>query len=283
MNPVPNRGLLALADYDALASAVASLERPSFAVRMADLVGQPVTRVIGRLPGVANRHLTRVIEAALFKCLSIAIDSLDGLPANTPSRWVPRVTAGITGGIGGLFGALALPIELPLTTTLMLQSIADIARHHGEDLNRIEARLACLEVLAFGDRRSNNRADIGYYATRTVLAQLAADIATVAVQRRVLDPGSPVLSRIIVELASRFGVAVSERAAASALPIIGALGGAAVNIAFMSHFQQIADAHFTVRRLERRYGRNPIRSVYFSLRATTSVPATGLLRISAGL
>jgi hypothetical protein len=49
---------------------------------------------------------------------------------------------------------LALPIEVPLTTTLMLQSIADIARHYGQDLRRPESRIACQEVFALGDRQS---------------------------------------------------------------------------------------------------------------------------------
>jgi hypothetical protein len=267
MNQATNQDALTVVDREALARAVASLERPSFAIKIAGLVGQPITRVIGKLPGITNRQLTRVIEAALFKCLTVAIDSLDGLPAAAPSRWVPRVTAGITGGVGGLFGALALPIELPLTTTFMLQSVADIARHHGEDLRTIESRLACLEVFAFGDHRASTRADIGYYATRAVLAQMAADIAAFAIQRRAIDVGSPVVNRILSELANRFGVAVSERAAATALPIIGALGGAAVNIAFMSHFQQIAEAHFTVRRLERHYGGHSIRNLYTLLLA----------------
>jgi len=55
---------------------------------------------------------------------------------------------------------------------------------------------------------------------------------------------------MVHEIASRFRTAVSERVAASALPFIGALSGATVNLMFMSHFQQIAEGHFTVRRLE---------------------------------
>jgi len=51
-------------------------------------------------------------------------------------------------GFGGLFGAASLPIELPVTTILILRAIADIARHHGEDLSTIEGRLACVEVFA---------------------------------------------------------------------------------------------------------------------------------------
>jgi hypothetical protein len=33
----------------------------------------------------------------------------------------------------------------------------------------------------------------------------------------------------------------------------------------MSHFQQIAEGHFTIRRLERRYGREAVRNLYRSI------------------
>jgi len=177
-------------------------------------------------------------------------------------------------GLGGLFGAFALPIELPFTTTLMLQSIADIARHYGEDLARPEARLACLEVFAQGDPRSGKRADIGYYATRSVLAKLTAELTASIVQLRAVDATSPVAMRLVHEIAGRFGLALSERAAASAVPIVGAVGGATVNVMFMGHFQQIAEGHFTIRRLERRYGREPIKKLYRSMAAEPGGRAT---------
>jgi EcsC protein family len=265
MSMAPSRGLVNARDHAALTRAALLLEQTSFAIKVADLVGRPVTRVFGMLPGFADRQVAGVIEAAMLKSLSIAIDSLEGTPPSRPSRWVPRLTTGVTGGLGGLFGALALPIELPLTTTLMLQSIADIARHQGEDLARPEARLSCLEVFALGDRRSGKRADIAYYATRSVLAQLTADLAALIIQRRMVDTTSPVAIRLVREIAGRFGIAVSERAAASALPIIGAVGGATVNMMFMSHFQQIAEGHFTIRRLERRYGDEAVRNLYRSI------------------
>jgi hypothetical protein len=44
--------------------------------------------------------------------------------------------------------------------------------------------------------------------------------------------------------------------------VVGALGGAAVNYAFIDHFQDVARGHFTVRRLERLYGKELIRSEY---------------------
>jgi hypothetical protein len=69
-----------------------------------------------------------------------------------------------------------------------------------------------------------------------------------------LAEGGPVLVRLVTQIAARFGVVVTQKFAAQAVPIVGALGGAAVNYAFIDHFQEIAREHFTVRRLERRYG-----------------------------
>src|SRR5262249_47093152 len=73
---------------------------------------------------------------------------------------------------------------------------------------------------------------------------------------------APVLVRFIAQIASRFGVVVTQKLAAQAVPVIGALGGAAVNYAFIDHFQEVARAHFVVRRLERRYGKDAVRAVY---------------------
>jgi hypothetical protein len=55
---------------------------------------------------------------------------------------------------------------------------------------------------------------------------------------------------------------VTQKVAAQALPIVGALGGAVVNLAFIEHFQEMAQGHFTVRRLERTYGTEIVRAEY---------------------
>ena len=69
-------------------------------------------------------------------------------------------------------------------------------------------------------------------------------------------------------VASRFGVAVTQKAAAQAVPVIGALSGGAVNYAFIEHFQDVARGHFIVRRLERAYGKEPVRREYERLART---------------
>jgi EcsC protein family len=66
---------------------------------------------------------------------------------------------------------------------------------------------------------------------------------------------------------------LTQKFAAQAVPIVGALGGAAVNYAFIDHFQEIARGHFTVRRLERRYGKDAVRAAYEKLSGATPAAA----------
>jgi hypothetical protein len=70
------------------------------------------------------------------------------------------------------------------------------------------------------------------------------------------------LVRFATAIASRFGITVSEKVAVQAIPILGAVGGAAINLLFIHHYQGIARGHFTVRRLERRYGATEVRAAY---------------------
>jgi len=82
------------------------------------------------------------------------------------------------------------------------------------------------------------------------------------VERGVASASAPVINRLVSEVAARFGLVVSERVAASAIPVVGALGGAAVNVVFMNYFQELARGHFAVRRLERLYGADMVQGEY---------------------
>ena len=68
--------------------------------------------------------------------------------------------------------------------------------------------------------------------------------------------------RLIARIASRFGVVVSEKAAAEAVPIVGAAGGATVNLLFINHFQAMARGHFIIRSLERKWGGEVVKRGY---------------------
>jgi hypothetical protein len=145
----------------------------------------------------------------------------------------------------------------------MLRSIADIARSEGEDLSDPAAALSCVEVFALGGRAGSADApESGYFAVRSVLAKTVTEAARFVAERSVVKEGAPILLKFVTQVAARFGLVVTQKVAAQTLPLVGGLGGAAVNYAFIEHFQDVARGHFTVRRLERIYGKEKVRSEY---------------------
>lgn len=201
---------------------------------------------------------------------SRAMDLLERFP---PGDRGHKALAALSGAVGGAFGISTLAVELPLSTTLMLRSIAEIAQREGEDLADPEAALACMQVFALGGRGAKaetspgNAAESGYFAVRGALAKAMSEAARYAAGRGLLDESAPALMRFAGQVGARFGGVVSQKLAAQAVPVLGAIGGAAVNTAFMDHFQAIARGHFTVRRLERRYGKALVREAYEAERA----------------
>jgi len=95
-----------------------------------------------------------------------------------------------------------------------------------------------------------------------MLAKSVTEAARFIAERGITEQGAPILIRFLSQVASRFGVVVTQKVAAQSIPIVGALGGAVVNYAFIEHFQEMAKGHFTVRRLERAYGAEIVRAEY---------------------
>jgi hypothetical protein len=81
-------------------------------------------------------------------------------------------------------------------------------------------------------------------------------------ERGLVEQGAPAIVRFITQLATRFGVNVSQKVAAQAVPVIGAAGGGVINVLFIDHFQELARGHFIIRRLERTYGPRLVRAEY---------------------
>jgi hypothetical protein len=177
------------------------------------------------------------------------------------------VAVATSGAIGGALGLAALSIELPISTGLILRSIADIAASEGENPTHLETKLACLTVFALGspkDRR-DDAAESGYFAARAALASAVTEAAKHIAQKGIAKGGGPALVRLISLITARFGIVVSEKAAAQLVPVIGAAGGALINTIFIGHYQDMARGHFIVRRLEKVHGAEPVREAYDKL------------------
>ncbi len=252
----------------ALRSAVGALEHPSFAARLSNLAGKPVELMRRALPAGASGAIEKATTRGLNAALAAALRSMRNDYRLDSPRLHKALVVG-SGALGGGFGLIALPVELPVSTVLMLRGILDIARGHGEDLEIPDTALSALQVFALGGEGP----EAGYFAVRAMLAKSLTEAGRFVAERGIVAEGAPVLVRFIAQIASRFGIVVSQKVAAQAVPMIGAIGGAAVNYAFMDHFQQVAQAHFTVRRLERQYGKDIVRAEYERLRTKTAFAA----------
>lgn len=258
--------ILAEADLQALRKSVDLLESVSLAARLTNVLGKQIELASAVIPKPARQIVARATESALKTALHAAIASIGTKPG--PSRKnLHKAMAAASGAAGGAFGLPALAAELPVSTTIMLRAIADIARAEGENLSDPATVLACLEVFALGGRNAEDDYMEGsYFAVRAALSQAVVEAAKYVAHSTAINESAPVVVRFISQIAARFGLVVSQKVAAQAMPVIGAVGGAAVNVAFMDHFQGLAHGHFTVRRLERLYGAEPVQAEYQRLR-----------------
>ena len=259
-------------DLDALRQAVRALEHQNMATRLANTVGRQIGTLGRFMPGAMMSLINGAAERAIQTALTVALNSL-AKTKSRDSRLFHKAAAAVSGAAGGVFGLSSLPVELPVSTVIILRSIADIARREGEDLADPDVALECLQVFALGAHdKDDNFTDSGYYAMRGLLAKTVSEAGRYVVAQGLSDQGAPVLVRLIGQIASRFGLVVSEKLAAQAVPLIGAAGGAAVNYAFAEHFQSLAFGHFTVRRLERIYGGPLVRAEYARLATPETTP-----------
>jgi len=203
------------------------------------------------LDGFVTRGLMAAVDGALM-----TVSATPGLFSGVfRARWFGAASVAVSGFAGGAGGLPSTLLELPVTTTLLMRAILEVARSEGEDLATDEARLACLEVFALGGPDvSDDALESGYFVARLGMAELLRQAGSRGL--------AGVMPRVVATVASRFGLPVAYKLAGQAIPLAGAAAGAALNVAFLDHFQARARGHFIVRRLERDFGAEPVRAAY---------------------
>jgi len=250
-------------DLNDLTKAKQLLENPGVASKITNLIGSPIENAFKLLPDNWSVKVAEITQSALFSAIKAAVLTMKDASHIEASNIWHKLSAATSGGIGGFFGLPALAVELPISTTIMLRSVADIARSEGESIHNIDSQLACIEVFALGGpSESDDASESGYFAIRTVLAKSLTETAEYIAEKGLIEEGAPVIIRFIIKIAERFGVQVSQKFAAQTIPAIGAAGGAIINTVFIDHFQDMARGHFIIRRLERKYGKEFVKEAY---------------------
>ena len=131
-----------------------------------------------------------------------------------------------TGALGGAAGLAGSLVELPVTITVMLHAIRSEAQAAGYDPDDPAVRLACLEVFSAGSPlRSDDGVNTAFLSARLTVAGGTLQKA---------------LAVVVPRLAAVFG----QKLAAQAVPVLGAVSGAALNAAFLNYYREMARIRF---------------------------------------
>ncbi|MEX3316917.1 EcsC family protein [Sulfitobacter sp. PS-8MA] len=198
-------------------------------IHVLNLIGGSADGLIDRLPSPVRRNL----ESATMKALNHAMQAAHSSRSYVKDQqgWLNQAVStamGAAGGAGGLPTALA---ELPVTTTLLLRVIQGVAAEHGFDPAAENVQFDCVHVFtAAGPLAEDDGADLGFLTVRMALTGRA-------------------MNAVIARVAPRLAVVLGQKLAAQAVPVLGAVAGAATNYAYTSYYQDMAHVHFGMRKL----------------------------------
>lgn len=244
-------------DIALLEVAKQKMKQVSWAMEGLSKVGNIIESRIALLPKKQQQWLKELSQSVLMGVVKSNLISMKNRSVKaTPWNKTYKALVTSSGFLGGALGASAFAVDLGISTKFIMRSIMDIARSEGEDLNTLDTQWACLQVFALGERSE----ETGYYASRIGVNSTLKG-GTKALEGVLASTGNP-LFQLVATIASRFSIQVSEKFVAQATPILGAAGGATINLVFIHHYQRMAEAHFSVRRLERIYGESLVQKTY---------------------
>lgn len=209
-------------------------DRVAVLLRHRDAANSATMRVVNRLSGLVESRVIKtlgsrqalvedVVEAALRSAYGIAAKG--GRLGRMGDRGSVALAA-LSGAVGGFFGVAAALAELPVAITLILRSIQEVAAHHGFDQDDPETRAEVLRVFASGGPGSaDDGVDTGLIGTRMALNGATVDV-------------------LIRRFLPQISVRMTQKLGAQAVPVLGAVTGAGVNMLFADYYRDVAHYHF---------------------------------------
>jgi hypothetical protein len=223
----------------ALAARQLRADRPL--MRVIQKFGGKLEEGMAHLPKGLRGQIERVTTDALTRAVALA-----GHGRHAPDfgpRGAPALAA-LTGAIGGAGGIVTAMAELPVTITVILHAILRAAEAEGFDTTLPEVRAEALRVLLSGGPLDEddgiNSSFIGARMTLT----------------------GPALHNLLAKIVPGFATVLSQKLAAQTVPVLGALTGAGLNAAFLTHYRELAHIRFGLLRLTVLHGAEPVRAQF---------------------
>ena len=241
--PVPNLPAIAApdrrAEIKALARRYARANGPVMA--LVNRFGGALENRLDALPPSLRAQVAQVTERAL-----LAAHGMAGAGDRAPDlgRQGPLAAAMLTGAVGGAGGLATSVAELPVTITVILHAIRRAAREAGYDPDDPAIRAECLRVFSAG-------------------SPLAGDdgVNTSFLSARLTVTG-PAIAQVVQSVAPRLAAALGQKLATQAVPVLGAVSGAALNAAFLRYYREMAEIRFALLRLAEQHGAEPILTAF---------------------
>lgn len=209
----------------------------------------PVMGLVNRLGGRLEAQLSVVPEALRLQIerkVAQALEAAYGLAGRAPDLgergpMVAVMASGAAGGAGGIATALA---ELPVTVTLLLNAIRAAAVEAGYDPQDPSVQAECLRVFAAGSPLSgDDGVNTSFLTARLTIT-------------------GPAVQNLIATVAPKLAATLGQKLAAQAVPVLGAVTGAALNAAFLSYYREVARIRFALLRLSEVHGTEPVLAAF---------------------
>jgi hypothetical protein len=269
-------------------------QSPSAFSRALSRMGTPVEKLIAAMPGWGRDAVNRGVDEGLRQCLELSrytfdapaiwrrlarrarlrqITSFDEIPLEIideearrlgVSNRLPVIASGIVTGFIGLPGAV---LDIPASITMFFRNIQTVCACYGIDPSDPTNAPFFLWLLSSGSPAPGDEgAESGYIMTRLGLGllvkeaqQFIAEAAGRNLVQLITKEGAPVILRFLNTLLSRLGIQMTEKVAATVVPILGSVAAAGINAAFMKDIHTNALMAGRTRYLSQKHGEDGIR------------------------
>lgn len=196
-------------------------------------LGGSLETQLGLLPDPLRKQMEAVTLATLSRALGLAEMGRHAPDLGPQAAPIAAALSGAAGGAGGLLTSVA---ELPVTITLILGTIRAAAEAEGFDTTDPAIKAEILRTFASGTPLGGDDAvNTAFLGARFAITGAA-------------------LNKLIATLAPKIAATLGQKLAAQAVPVLGAVSGAALNAAFLTHYRELARIRFRLLRLSQDHG-----------------------------